>query len=101
MSGLASLAPSPIDLPNPLTPDTHLRTSQALRYLREHHNYHVGDTTLPSLRSKGGGPVFYAAGKVVTYTVRDLDSWVAEKRARPFTSTADRRARRMAGAGFS
>lgn len=83
-----------VTLPVPLTPTTHLRRVQAWRYLNEHHNYYIGETTLASLASRGNGPRFHMSGRVVTYQVADLDVWVAERRAVSFSSTAERRAAR-------
>lgn len=83
-----------VPMPALLTPTTHLRRVQAWRYLNEHHNYYIGETTLASLATRGNGPRFHLSGRVVTYAVADLDAWVAERRAVSFASTAERRAAR-------
>lgn len=42
--------------------------------------------TLADLRCKGGGPVFYKAGRLVRYRKSTLDAWLE---SRSFTSTTE------------
>jgi len=56
-------ASHPADLPAYLTP------KEAAQYLRLSHR------TLEKHRSQGSGPRYRKLGKVVLYTVADLDAW--------------------------
>jgi hypothetical protein len=57
-----------------------LRPSEAAAYTG------LSSSTLAKYRVFGGGPPFYKLGRRVVYDVRDLDSWVAERRR---VSTSD------------
>jgi len=57
-----------------------LRPAAAARYL------HIGESTLNSFRTSGGGPRFIKLAGRIFYDVHDLDAWIE---ANKFTSTAD------------
>ena len=58
-----------------------LRTSAAADYLG------YSESTLEKKRVTGDGPPFIRLGRAIVYDTRDLDAWLAERRA---TSTSDR-----------
>jgi predicted DNA-binding transcriptional regulator AlpA len=53
-----------------------LRTPAAADYLG------YAESTLEKKRLTGDGPPFIRLGRVIVYDTRDLDSWLAERRAR-------------------
>jgi len=53
-----------------------LRTAAAADYLG------YAESTLEKKRITGGGPPFIRLGRRVVYDSRDLDAWLAERRAR-------------------
>jgi predicted DNA-binding transcriptional regulator AlpA len=53
-----------------------LRTPAAADYLG------YAESTLEKKRLTGDGPPFIKLGRVIVYDTRDLDSWLAERRAR-------------------
>jgi hypothetical protein len=57
-----------------------LRTAPAADYLG------YAESTLEKKRLTGDGPPFIKLGRVVVYDTRDLDDWLAARRA---TSTSD------------
>ena len=60
-----------------------LRTSAATDYLG------YAEATLEKKRVTGEGPPFIRLGRVIVYDTRDLDAWLAARRA---MSTSDQRA---------
>jgi hypothetical protein len=52
-------------------------------------------TTLRSMRSEGGGPVFHKIGGAVRYTFEDVDAWLATKRVSSTSQVPARAARRQ------
>ena len=60
-----------------------LRTPAAADYLG------YAESTLEKKRLTGDGPPFIRLGRVIVYDTRDLDIWLAERRAR---STSERTA---------
>jgi predicted DNA-binding transcriptional regulator AlpA len=52
-----------------------LRTPAAADYLG------YAESTLEKKRLTGDGPPFIRLGRVIVYDTRDLDSWLAERRA--------------------
>jgi predicted DNA-binding transcriptional regulator AlpA len=58
-----------------------LRTSAAADYLG------YAESTLEKKRLTGDGPPFIKLGRAIVYDTRDLDAWLAARRA---TSTSDR-----------
>ena len=60
-----------------------LRTPEAADYLG------YAESTLEKKRVTGDGPPFIRLGRLVVYDSRDLDAWLAERRAR---STSERTA---------
>lgn len=58
-----------------------LRTPAAGKYLG------YADSTLEKKRVTGDGPPFIRLGRTIVYDTRDLDAWLASRRA---TSTSDR-----------
>jgi predicted DNA-binding transcriptional regulator AlpA len=57
-----------------------LRTPAAADYLG------YSESTLEKKRVTGDGPPFIRLGRAIVYDTRDLDAWLAERRA---TSTSD------------
>jgi hypothetical protein len=53
-----------------------LRTPAAADYLG------YAESTLEKKRLTGDGPPFIRLGRVIVYDTRDLDTWLAERRAR-------------------
>ena len=53
-----------------------LRTPAAADYLG------YAESTLEKKRLTGDGPPFIKLGRLIVYDTRDLDSWLAERRAR-------------------
>jgi predicted DNA-binding transcriptional regulator AlpA len=53
-----------------------LRTPAAADYLG------YAESTLEKKRLSGDGPPFIRLGRVIVYDTRDLDAWLAERRAR-------------------
>ena len=60
----------------------YLDTVQAASYLG------LSPSTLSRMRVTGGGPRYSKAGRRVIYDVRDLDTWV-EERKRRFTGESE------------
>jgi predicted DNA-binding transcriptional regulator AlpA len=58
-----------------------LRTRAAADYVG------YSESTLEKKRVTGGGPPFIRLGRLVVYDTRDLDAWLAARRA---ASTSDR-----------
>lgn len=65
---------------NPFAEPRFLTTVEAAKYLR------LSIRTLEKCRYLGGGPRFRKFGRIVRYTVADLDEWA---RARSFEMTSD------------
>lgn len=63
-------------------PHHRLRTTAAADYLG------YAESTLEKKRLSGEGPVFIKLGRAVVYDTRDLDAWLAARRA---TSTSEPR----------
>ena len=62
-------------------PHRRLRTPAAADYLG------YSESTLEKKRVTGDGPPFIRLGRSIVYDTRDLDAWLAERRA---TSTSER-----------
>lgn len=68
-----------------------LRRTEAAAYLKEKYG-HGSPRTLAKLATLGGGPVFRKRGRVVLYTVADLDEWAHAGMSAPVKSTSELRA---------
>jgi hypothetical protein len=66
-----------------------LRRREAGKYLQEKYGF-SSERALGKLATIGGGPVFRKVGRVVVYTISDLDAWVASRISGPLSSTSDR-----------
>ena len=62
------------------TPQRYTREGAA-KYVSEHENagVPVSATTLATLATRGGGPIFRKWGRRVVYERADLDAWVASR----------------------
>ncbi|HAT50869.1 MAG: DNA-binding protein [Nitrospirae bacterium] len=72
----------------PETSPSYLRSADAAKFLS------IGCSTLEKLRCVGGGPRFSKLGRVVVYSIPDLQAW-AESRAVNSTSEADQLSNRI------
>jgi hypothetical protein len=71
-----------------LDPETKLgRIEAAAELTRE--DFKTAPTTLSTLASRGGGPVFQKFGKRVVYRWADLLAWAEKRTSKPVHSTAE------------
>jgi len=65
-----------------------IRRKEAAEYLQNKYG-HGSVRTLAKLATIGGGPVFRKWGRIVVYTIADLDAWALARLSAPLTSTSD------------
>jgi hypothetical protein len=69
----------------------YMRRNQAADYLKQKYG-HGSPRTLAKLATVGGGPLFRKIGRLVVYTIDDLDAWAVSKLSELRRSTSDDRA---------
>jgi hypothetical protein len=65
-----------------------MRNGAAAAYIEKTYNQPCAKATLPTLRSRGGGPRYYKAGSTVLYAVEDLDRWALSRMGEPVQNTS-------------
>ena len=69
-------------------PQKRLTRRQAAHYLCQKF-FQISHTTLEAFASKGGGPPYYRAGRMVYYDIADLDAWATARWSPKLRSSSD------------
>jgi hypothetical protein len=67
---------------------THLRRTQAAKYIKENYGFGTCDT-LAKLACVGGGPKFRKLGRFPVYTIEDLEAWIQSRMTRAVSNTSE------------
>lgn len=67
--------------------ETYLRRKDAAEYLQQRCGAYTAQT-LAKLACVGGGPIYRKNGRMVLYTIDDLDTWIASRMSGPIENTA-------------
>lgn len=67
--------------------ETYLRRQQAAEYLQQRCGAYTAQT-LAKMACVGGGPTYRKNGRMVLYTIDDLEAWIASRMSGPIENTA-------------